>query len=649
MNVYVVETARRMAQRGVEVEIFTRATSSDLPPVAELAPGVLVRHVIAGPYGGLGKEDLPSQLCAFTAGVLRDEARHEPGWYDVVHSHYWLSGQVGWLLRDRWGVPLVHTAHTLAKVKNASLADGDRPEPLSRVVGEEQVVAEADRLVTSTQAEADDLVAAYGADPARVRTIAPGVDLRTFTPAPDRDAARAALGIRPQDTAMAFVGRIQPLKAPDVLLRAAATMLARRPELRERLVVLVVGGPSGTGLAEPESLVALARELGIADVVRFLPPRARRRARAGLPRRRRRRGAQLLGVLRSRRPRGAGLRHAGGGRRRGRAAHRGRPRTLGAAGRRPRPRALGRRPRARRPRPGRAPAVLRRRRRARGDVLVGPHGRRAARDVRRGLAGDGPRPDTRDGGVSSPAPDELEKVLVDALDERELTYTRPGPGRFFVTLPGTKKLATHCWLVLTPHALLVEAFVCRHADENLEEVYRFLLQRNARLYGVHYTIDRAGDIHLVGRVARHAVIDEEIDRILGQVLEAADGDFNTLLELGLRHVDPPRVGVAGVAGGVAGEPLGVRAPGGGPRLSRRATPPAWDGGHPTPAAGVQGARTGERAHVSHASAEPWGRIGFSRSLSHHARRGARRRRTAERVTTGAVDCAPDHREIMRES
>ncbi len=274
MNVYVVETARRMAQRGVEVEIFTRATSSDLPPVAELAPGVLVRHVTAGPYGGLGKEDLPSQLCAFTAGVLRDEARHEPGWYDVVHSHYWLSGQVGWLVRDRWGVPLVHTAHTLAKVKNASLAAGDRPEPLSRVVGEEQVAAEADRLVTSTRGEADDLVTAYGADPDRIRTIAPGVDLRTFTPAPDRDAARAALGVGPGDVALAFVGRIPPLKAPDVLLRAAAAILARRPGLRGRLVVLVVGGPSGSGLAEPQSLVSLARELGIEDVVRFLPPRA---------------------------------------------------------------------------------------------------------------------------------------------------------------------------------------------------------------------------------------------------------------------------------------------------------------------------------------------------------------------------------------
>jgi hypothetical protein len=134
--------------------------------------------------------------------------------------------------------------------------------------------------------------------------------------------------------------------------------------------------------------------------------------------------------------------------------------------------------------------------------------------------------------VSGPDLEELEKTLVAALDERELTYVRRAPGRLFVTLPGTKKLATHCWLVLTPHALLVEAFVCRHPYENLEEVYRFLLQRNARLYGVHYTIDRAGDIHLVGRVALHAVVDEEIDKILGQVLEAADGDFNTLLELG---------------------------------------------------------------------------------------------------------------------
>ena len=273
MNVYVVQTALGMARRGIEVEIFTRATSSEQPPVTEAAPGVLVRHVVAGPFEGLGKDDLPSQLCAFTAAVLRAEARHEPGWYDVVHSHYWLSGQVGWLARDRWGVPLVHTAHTLARVKNAALAAGDPPEPVVRVIGEDQVVAEADRLVCNTPAEARELVTLYGADPGRIVTVPPGVDLDRFRPG-DRAAARRALGLRPDAVVLAFAGRIQPLKAPDVLLHAAATLLRRRPELRPRLAVLVAGGPSGSGLAEPTALQELAARLGLRDVVRFLPPQA---------------------------------------------------------------------------------------------------------------------------------------------------------------------------------------------------------------------------------------------------------------------------------------------------------------------------------------------------------------------------------------
>jgi D-inositol-3-phosphate glycosyltransferase len=270
MNVYIVEVARRLAGLGVEVEIFTRATSSELPPLVELVPGVLVRHVTAGPFEGLGKEDLPAQLCAFTAGVLRAEAQREPGWYDVIHSHYWLSGQVGWLARDRWGVPLVHSAHTLAKVKNELLADGDSPEPRSRVIGEEQVVAEADRLVASTHAEAAQLVQLYGADAARTGVIPPGVDLERYRPGPPA-AARAALGIPPDAHVLLFVGRIQPLKAPDILLRAAA-LLAADPGLRGRLLVLVVGAPSGTGLAEPESLKRLAGQLGVSELVRFLPP-----------------------------------------------------------------------------------------------------------------------------------------------------------------------------------------------------------------------------------------------------------------------------------------------------------------------------------------------------------------------------------------
>ena len=192
MNVYIVEVAKRLARLGVEVEVFTRATSSELPPVVEMAPGVTVRHVNAGPYEGLSKEELPSQLCAFTHGVLRAEAAHPPGHYDLIHSHYWMSGQVGWLARERWGVPHVHTAHTLAKVKNRLIAAGDRPEPKARVIGEEQVIAEADRLVANTRFEAQDLVTWYDADPTRLSVVQPGVDLDRFRPRPWRTRAGSA-------------------------------------------------------------------------------------------------------------------------------------------------------------------------------------------------------------------------------------------------------------------------------------------------------------------------------------------------------------------------------------------------------------------------------------------------------------------------
>jgi D-inositol-3-phosphate glycosyltransferase len=271
MNVYIVEVSRRLAERGIAVDVFTRATSSDLPPVVEMSPGVTVRHVSAGPFEGLGKDELPAQLCAFTAAVLREEAQHEPGYYDVVHSHYWLSGQVGWLASDRWSVPLIHTAHTLAKVKNEALADGDQPEPRARVIGEQQVVDQADRLIANTAEEARQLVRHYGADPARTLVVPPGVDLDRFAPG-DRAAARRTVGVAEDDVVLLFVGRIQPLKAPDVLLHAAAEMLAADPSLRPRLKVHVVGAPSGSGLHAPHQLEQLAADLGIAELVRFFPP-----------------------------------------------------------------------------------------------------------------------------------------------------------------------------------------------------------------------------------------------------------------------------------------------------------------------------------------------------------------------------------------
>jgi D-inositol-3-phosphate glycosyltransferase len=271
LNVYVVEVSKRLAQRGIEVEIFTRMTDGALPLQSEMAPGVHVRNVIAGPFEGLGKGDLPGQLCAFAQGVMRAEAARPEGWYDLVHSHYWLSGQVGWLAADRWRVPLVHTMHTMARVKNSRLAQGDTPEPLGREIGEAQVVAAADRLVANTVGEADELVELYDADPGKVRVVSPGVDLDLFSVG-DVAAARTQVGLAQNAQVLLFVGRIQPLKGPEVLLNAAADLLARRPELRQNLVVAVVGGPSGTGLGKPRVLHALAQRLGISGQVRFVPP-----------------------------------------------------------------------------------------------------------------------------------------------------------------------------------------------------------------------------------------------------------------------------------------------------------------------------------------------------------------------------------------
>ncbi len=298
MNVYVVELSKGLARRGIEVEIFTRATSSrrsDVDEVVQLTDGVYVRHVLAGPLSGLSKHDLPGQLCAFTAGVMRAEAFNSfggprrPGpvnaqpWYDIVHSHYWLSGQVGWLVADRWNVPLVHSMHTMAKVKNALLAEGDTPEPPGREIGEEQVVAAADRLIANTETEARELIELYGADSDVVEVVHPGVDLGLFSPIdPDaRGALRTRLGLAPDAQVLLFAGRIQPLKGPDVLIRATAEMLRHDPALRGRLAVVLIGGPSGSGLDRPTALVDLAASLGLVhvpgveDVVRFRPPMSR--------------------------------------------------------------------------------------------------------------------------------------------------------------------------------------------------------------------------------------------------------------------------------------------------------------------------------------------------------------------------------------
>src|SRR3954453_5205188 len=198
MNVYVLELSRRLAAAGIEGDIFTRATTSREHPVGQAADGNTVRNIHAGPFEGLSKHELPGQLCIFAREVLRTEAALPLGHYDVVHSHYWLSGQVGALARDRWGVPLVHTMHTMAKVKNDAMANGDTPEPAARIFGEEQVIEAADMLIASTDLEAKQLITLYAPPPSRVEVAPRGVDFWFFRPR-DAHAARERLDL-PQDS-----------------------------------------------------------------------------------------------------------------------------------------------------------------------------------------------------------------------------------------------------------------------------------------------------------------------------------------------------------------------------------------------------------------------------------------------------------------
>ncbi len=271
MNVYVLELSRRLARQGIEVDIFTRATSSAQPPVVQAADGVTVHHITAGPFEGLTKGELPGQLCVFAREVLRAEAAQPLGHYDAVHSHYWLSGQVGALARDRWGVPLIHSMHTMAKVKNAALADGDTPEPPARVIGEEQVVSAADMLIANTDTEATQLIDLYDADPGASTWCTRASTWPCSRRGPRRWLARPC-GCRPMLSSCCSRAGSSPSRRPDVLLRAVAVLLDRDPSFASRLVVPVVGGPSGSGLDHPESLAQLATGLGLDDVVRFVPP-----------------------------------------------------------------------------------------------------------------------------------------------------------------------------------------------------------------------------------------------------------------------------------------------------------------------------------------------------------------------------------------
>lgn len=270
MNIYVVESAERMAAMGVQVDIFTRRTNSEVADIVEVSPGVRVIHLNVGPLSGVTKEELPKlipDLATEFKKLISGETK-----YDLIHSHYWISGKVAMRTSKELNIPFVHTMHTMARVKNLNLAEGETPEPMIRVQGETQVVEAAEALIANTNAEAASLVSLYAACPDNVQVVSPGVDLYKFTPGAGKKQAREDLGISASATVITFVGRIQPHKGPEVLIRAAAEMLTHSPRLRSGLIVNIVGGASGSNSSEVERLKELVNWLSISDVVKFTEP-----------------------------------------------------------------------------------------------------------------------------------------------------------------------------------------------------------------------------------------------------------------------------------------------------------------------------------------------------------------------------------------
>jgi D-inositol-3-phosphate glycosyltransferase len=278
MNVYVRDLSRELGRRGYQVDVYTRSQNPDIPRISkDLGPGGRVIHVPAGPEQPYDKHRVYDHLPEFVDGVLA-QAAADGVQYKVLHSHYWLSGEAARRLRRRWDVPIVHMAHTLGKMKN--LVAEKRPEEREtdqRVAVEADVADFADALIASTPAEENQLVELYGADRNKIHVISPGVDVQRFHPIPAAHA-KEHIAVCADRAMILFVGRIEPLKGIDNLLRAIARVVDRLPELRgttesrEGLCVPIIGGEADR-VHEDEEMVrleSLRRSLGIEDVVTFL-------------------------------------------------------------------------------------------------------------------------------------------------------------------------------------------------------------------------------------------------------------------------------------------------------------------------------------------------------------------------------------------
>jgi D-inositol-3-phosphate glycosyltransferase len=268
MNVYVRDLGREFSRRGIEVDVYTRAQDTVTPRIKELADRSRVIHVKTGPERPYNKNEVYHHLPEFVANVTAYRQQ-----YDIIYSHYWLSGVAAASLRRTWNIPIVQMFHTLAEMKNRVAQSQAEREPEQRLNCEGEVMRFADRLVAATPLEKNHMTWQYGASPQKIDVVPPGVDLDRFKPM-NQAEAKNFIGVPVQDKMILFVGRIQPLKGIDILIRALALVKQREPVLAKNICVSIIGGDpnpdSDIELREFERLETLRKELGIGDLVTFL-------------------------------------------------------------------------------------------------------------------------------------------------------------------------------------------------------------------------------------------------------------------------------------------------------------------------------------------------------------------------------------------
>ncbi len=268
MNVYVRDLGREFSRRGIEVDVYTRSQDPTMPRITELAENGRVIHIKTGPERPYNKNKIYNHLPEFVTNVKTLNQK-----YDIIYSHYWLSGVAAGALRQVWNIPIVQMFHTLAEMKNRVAQTPAEREPEQRLNCEGEVMRFADRLVAATPLEKNHMTWQYGALSDKIDVVPPGVDLDRFKPL-NRREAKTYIGVPPDDKMILFVGRIQPLKGIDILMQALALVRRREPELVKNICVSIIGGDpnpdSEIERNEFERLKSLRADLGVGDLITFL-------------------------------------------------------------------------------------------------------------------------------------------------------------------------------------------------------------------------------------------------------------------------------------------------------------------------------------------------------------------------------------------